>query len=261
MSDERNTKKALLAILVVALITLLAVAGIYFLLTRIVLPSSYSAIEGGIEKLKYQNLKPGSILTFGHYEQDGQIDNGTEPIEWVVLEKNEDQFLLISQYVLDARPYHETNSSVTWETCSLRTWLNDTFLNAAFTEDEQSCILPTKLDNSGTVNTIWSSQGGNDTEDHVFVLSYVDAFQYFETEKERTCKPTEYSRPNTFYLSGVSYWWLRSPGFSQSDAEYVNTNGSILQTNVNDRMGGVRPAVWISYSAVQAMNGKDGAGK
>ena len=57
-----------------------------------------------------------SVL-FGSYEQG----NGKTPIEWFVLEEQDDRVLLISRYALDTQQYHGAAGSVTWETCDLRT--------------------------------------------------------------------------------------------------------------------------------------------
>ena len=97
----------------------------------------------------------GSIVTFGRYEQDGDKENGPEEIEWVVLDVQDGKALLLSKYGLEAKPYNTEYTDVTWETCTLRAWLNSDFLNKAFSAEEQSAILTTTVDNS-------SSQGYND---------------------------------------------------------------------------------------------------
>lgn len=82
---------------------------------------------------------------------------------------------------------------MTWETCTLRSWLNSTFLNAAFSSEEQKAILTTTMDNSESQgNGQWSVTGGNNTEDRVFLLSYAEAKEFFNSDSERTCKPTYY---------------------------------------------------------------------
>ena len=90
----------------------------------------------------------GSIVTFGHYEQDGNVENGPEEIEWIVLDVKDGKSLLISRYALDAIPYHKEDIDITWEKCFLHTWLNDDFLQTAFTAEEQEIILETDVDNS-----------------------------------------------------------------------------------------------------------------
>lgn len=77
-------------------------------------------------------------IIFGVYEQDGDLTNGPEPIEWEVLGTDSNGTLLVSRYILDCQPYNTEYVDVTWETCSLRAWLNDDFLNTAFTPFEQS---------------------------------------------------------------------------------------------------------------------------
>ena len=57
-----------------------------------------------------------------------------------MLDKKDGRILVISQYALDCQLYHSSFESVSWETCSLRRWLNSTFVNAAFSNAEKSFI-------------------------------------------------------------------------------------------------------------------------
>ena len=91
-------------------------------------------------------VSPGDIMTFGHYEQDGDLSDGTENIEWTVLDVQENSALLISRYGLDSVQYNTERAEVTWETCSLREWLNGDFLCAAFSEEEQETIIESVQD-------------------------------------------------------------------------------------------------------------------
>ena len=74
----------------------------------------------------------------GKYEQDNNLENGPEPIEWIDLDYDdqENKSLLLSKYGLDASQYHADGGEITWEGCSLRNWLNWDFLNDAFTVPE-----------------------------------------------------------------------------------------------------------------------------
>ena len=87
----------------------------------------------------------GDIIEFGAYEQDNEKSNGKEPIEWQVLAKEDNKILVISKYALDAKPYNTEFENVTWETCTLRTWLNETFLDEAFSKAEKSMIQTTEV--------------------------------------------------------------------------------------------------------------------
>lgn len=74
----------------------------------------------------------GQRVRMGTYEQDNNTRNGRESIEWRILAIEGDQALLISEYGLDCQLYHYTNTSMTWENCSLRSWLNGSFMYSAF---------------------------------------------------------------------------------------------------------------------------------
>jgi hypothetical protein len=91
--------------------------------------------------LVYRIAEKVDTVSFGHWEQDNNPDNGPEPIEWIVLDKIDGRLLLISSSCLAGMAYHmEPFTPVTWETCSLREWLNSIFLSSAFTEEEQAWI-------------------------------------------------------------------------------------------------------------------------
>ena len=181
-----------------------------------------------------------SVL-FGSYEQG----NGKTPIEWFVLEEQDDRVLLISRYALDTQQYHGAAGSVTWETCDLRTWLNTTFLNAAFSPEERVAILETEVDNSQG-NPIFQIDGGNDTQDLVFLLSREEVEQYFPTEGERLCQPT--APIKRLSLMGYCSWWLRSPGYRQDLAEYVNGNGAFLSGSADRILTAVRPVIRVDLN-------------
>ncbi len=111
-----------------------------------------------------KNAKVGDIVTFGRYEQDNNTSNGKEPIEWQVLAKEDNKILVISKYALDGKRYNETDTSVTWETCTLRKWLDSDFKNAAFNATEKSQI--PRVTVTADVNPHWrpSTPPGKNTQ-------------------------------------------------------------------------------------------------
>ena len=118
-------------------------------------------------------------MTFGHYPQTSRGNDNT-PIEWLILAREGNKALLLSRYGLDAQPYNKERACVTWEECTLRTWLNGTFLNKAFTAQEQAGIVLTSVDNSKSQGYIgWSTNGGNNTRDKIFLLSCREAFSMY----------------------------------------------------------------------------------
>ena len=203
---------------------------------------------------KIKNINVGYTYTFGSYEQDNNTSNGKEEIEWQILEKQDNKILLISKYALDCQQYNTEQTDVTWETCTLRSWLNSTFINNAFTEAEQSMIADTKV--TADKNPNYSTNPGNDTTDKIFLLSINEVNKYFTTDESRKCVPTAYAIEQGAYTSdsyttggkATCWWWLRSPGSSQDFASLVYFGGSVSNFGyyVDGSSGCVRPALWIN---------------
>ena len=194
---------------------------------------------------------------FGSYEQDNHTADGKEDVEWIVLAREGDRILVISRYALDCQPYNATNTDVTWETCSLRDWLNGTFLNAAFSAEERGMIPTVTV--SADRNPRHSTSPGNATQDQVFLLSITEANEYFSSDTARQCRGTAYCYAQGAYQNddGNCSWWLRSPGedsnhaarfacnswISRSDG-YVDDYGSYVYYDY-----AVRPALWIDLGS------------
>ena len=67
-------------------------------------------------------------IKFGKYEQDNNLENGPEDIEWIIVQiKNDKKFVtLMSKYILDYIEYqHDDIEDKTWETSDIRKFLND----------------------------------------------------------------------------------------------------------------------------------------
>ncbi len=103
------------------------------------------SIKTQYEKALLSKASVGSYVIWGTYEQDNNLENGVEEIEWLVLAKEDNRILVISRYALDCQPYNKTQDPVTWETSSLHKWLNGTFLDKAFSEAERFIVLHAKF--------------------------------------------------------------------------------------------------------------------
>jgi hypothetical protein len=186
-------------------------------------------------------LKPmaaiGDRLTFGSYLGDG--------IEWRVLAAEDGRMLVIAEQILDARPYNDEPGQVTWETSTLRAWLNDEFYNETFSEAEKARILETNVLNGNNPNH--GTPGGNDTLDRVFLLSLAEAVKYFRTDEDRaTTLSAMYQWKRGANIDRNWMWWLRSPGRDSACAACVYPVGSIYEgDNVDYTESGVRPALWL----------------
>ena len=111
-------------------------------------------------------IRVGDYIRFGRYEQDNVFDNGPEEIEWLVVEAEEEYCCLVSKYILDVKPYHDKMEDVNWETCWLRNWLNEEFIQTAFSAEEQKLIPVT--------HAALKIYGKPDyyTDDKIYLLSY-----------------------------------------------------------------------------------------
>ena len=211
-------------------------------------------------------VKAGDIITFGRYPQTEEGMDQT-PIEWIVLEVQGGKALIISRYGLDAVQYNDEHTEVTWETCSLRAWLNRDFLNTAFSLSERDAIPMTEVDNSsaqGYSEWEWNTDGGNNTLDQVFLLSCAEANRYFgvgmnpKHNIKARVESTAYAVSKGAFTtkayttengSAAGWWWLRSPGCSQYFAACVNIDGYLDNSNARDKYGSVRPALWIDLES------------
>ena len=211
-------------------------------------------------------LLTGGYMKLGCYPQTHLV-NVMNPIEWLVLDVQKNKALLISRYGLDAQPYNTNDECITWGKCSLRTWLNSTFMNKAFTAQEQSGILLTYVDNGSSQGySEFRTSGGSDTQDRVFLLSCAEVNKYFGelhylmpgSDKKAVTSPTAYAQHGgalaradckTADGAHAGWWWLRSPGWDQNVAASVSADGSLIDSRVNDGSGCVRPALWINLEA------------
>lgn len=220
------------------------------------------------EETSVEQVKVGDFVEFGTYEQDNNIENGKEAIEWRVLETKNNQALVLCNFGLECKPYHVYSNKgiwmweppdVTWEKCTIRQWLNNEFYNEAFSEEEKARIVTTDV--SADSNPDYDTPPGNVTQDKVFLLSITELCSYFwqkwETHghysnRDCECMITEYANENaSFSGQGESWapraWWLRSPGHQGSNAAYVANDGGVMVngTYVEDESIVVRPVMWI----------------
>ena len=197
---------------------------------------------------------------FGHYWQedtngDGVADQKDEktPIQWRILSREGNDAYVIADKVLDVKSYYEKDEYVTWETCTLRTWLNGEFYNTAFTSEEQGAILEQRLSNPD--NETYGTAGGNDTADKVYLASLQDVVNAEYGFLSSGIEDPARRGTVTEYVSGQgmtdSWWWLRSPGSMTSRASFVDVHGIVYPNghDVTYVSVGVRPALHINLSS------------
>lgn len=193
----------------------------------------------------------GELVKFGTYEQDNDYEDGKEEIEWIVIDKEENSILLISNYCLDCKPNVDGGGSYTWKYSLLYPWLTQTFFNEAFSEEEQEKIISPK--DAGVTETIFSDV----SDDKITLLNTEEADMFFDSDASRKAYPTEYAISQGVYVDGDNgyvdagggscLWYLRPPSGSSTSSVYVaHVNGwlSYYVAKGNNDMG-VRPVIWV----------------
>ncbi len=191
---------------------------------------------------KWTTFPPGMTVRFGTYEQDNDLENGKEPIEWIVLDYREGKYLLLADYILEGKPIHDAYGAGarSWQACSLRRWLNEVFYSEAFSDRERAHIALTELDDT-------------QTRDHVFLLSYQELLAYTFEADYTVGRSTAYAKANGLEVNNgdeidpeFSWWWLRTSrnaaiAYDRYSQTSVSGNGSVY---------GVRPVIWVDEEAL-----------
>ncbi len=201
-------------------------------------------------------MQTGDKISFGSYE-------------WRVLEVKNNTALIITEYIIEQRAYHNAYKDITWADCSLRKYLNSEFYDR-FTTAEKSRIIPVL--NKNPDNQWYGTKGGTDTQDSIFLLSIEETVcRYFGDSSSTLYSPGKNQRywferkdkNNSKRIArlenrkeGSWWWWLRSPGRVSIKAVYIHGDGNIgiqgnniLKGNISDGecKGGVRPALWLKF--------------
>jgi len=198
------------------------------------------------------DITAANAVYFGAYEQDNNSGNGKEPVEWRVLEKTSTQLFLLSEKNLDAKPYNDTYTSVTWETSTIRAWLNNytagtptngTVSNpysdggfiAAFNAREKNAIPATQV-HTYIYNSDTTEQTGSPTSDQIFLLSVPEVTSAALGFPASTAPDSSRVALNTTYAiskGAGSHWWLRSPGSNGGREAGVDGGGYVDNDIVN----------------------------
>ena len=203
---------------------------------------------------------------FGNYWQEAG-GNKKQPVKWRVLSVKDNDAFLLADKCLDCQPYNQIYSWKKWESCSLRSWLNDTFLNNAFSEQEQEAIFNTTVVNE--CDPISYTTGGADTVDKIYLLSeseIVNMAYGFNGDqrkhiKSRVSKATPYAVQKGVYVIpddvvgddeewiGNAWWWLRSPCAYMDWSSAVNAAGAKGMGEGARKDFGVRPVLHLNLSS------------
>ena len=187
-----------------------------------------------------EEIKIGSVLSFGDYN-------------WRVLDIQNNTALIITEEIIDQRPYHDAYKDITWADCTLRKYLNGEFYEKFNAADKSRIIT---VINKNLDNQWYGTKGGEDTEDNIFLLSLEEVCKYFGDSTSKLNNPGKNQRywfqrkdeNNSNRLAKLHnkewawWWWLLSPVRVNVKAVYIfGTDGNIgiqgnniLKGNISD---------------------------
>lgn len=220
-----------------------------------------TATKGYSDTYDFSKAKVGDVVIFGAYEQDLNYTNGKEPVEWIVLKKTKKQVMLLSKYALENLPYTTADGGTTWETSTIRKWLNNNFVKSAFNKTEKAMIKTTLVENFDNVESGVSA--GNDTKDKVFLLSQLDSINtdygfseyYSAYDDKRTCAYCwDKGKPATAFATedgeDPCVWLLRSPGYMEGGVVDVAINGNVTDAGWDMYSYlGIRPVICVELKS------------
>ena len=134
-------------------------------------------------------IPPGGKVRFGRYD-------------WFVLDKKDNKKLILTEKVIEKRPYHNQECDVTWETSDIRKYLNGDFYNS-FSESEKARIIKTNVITKD--NPWYGTSGGNPTVDWIFLLSIEEVVKYFGDSGQLS---TRYMYPNCDWCKDEYLPWI-----------------------------------------------------
>ena len=186
-----------------------------------------------------------------------------EPLLWRVLEVRDGTALLLSHAAVECEPFQEDLRDVSWENCTLRSWLNaygaesnasgkdysgagNNFLDAAFSAGEQEAILKTAVRNEA--NYYFGMDSGAQTEDRIFLLAESELFIHDSSEihgfsrRDEVADRAKQFRPTGYALwkgawqeteeRGNVFWITRTTGYTHANVVYVGESGYMYNRGI-----------------------------
>ena len=185
----------------------------------------------------------GKTVYFGAYEQDNDLSNGYEPIEWIVLRKfdGDNTYLLMSLHCLDQVDY-DMSDKVSVKESGIIKWMNEEFYMDAFNDEERAFM----------ANYQTNYNGKNVTDFHVSLMSPSLIKGYLKNDNARKAKATPYAKARGAEIQGGQCWYWLFPDmdkgvYPDDYAAAVSYDGSIVnKISITKSTGGaVRPVITV----------------
>ena len=213
--------------------------------------------------------KPGvlinnGLVTLGKYPQS--TEGHIETLSWIVIKEVDDRVLLLCEKCIDTAPFDDVKNTFdcdhfTWHDSYIRRWLNTTFFDCAFTEDEKKQLVTYTYEESGSYYERSSRRRKNflhKMNDYVFLLSFNEVPVNVNKAKSELTEYAKMKGLKGYNPNRYSPWWLRDVGFST--VSIVRASGEVDKRGYEVNSGfepkfnewsvqgikiGVRPAIWV----------------
>jgi len=186
---------------------------------------------------------------------------------WLILEKQGGKALIVKEIITEKRNYHhkvdDYHSTLSWSDCEMRSYLNNEYYNS-FSDADKVRIIKTKV--TTPVQPWHGTNGGPDTEDYLFLLSFQEVIKYFGDSGDMDMRKGWWANMEGLWLgNGFGQvlsdqynnsrkvkdesdnditWFLRTPG--RLNKFIIVVNGDIGITGwTPEGHHGVRPAMWV----------------
>ncbi len=212
--------------------------------------------ENFINNVEIDKITNFPIIRFGTYSKEiGYSDK----INWLVLDMNNNSYLLISKEILDCKNYNEVDEYTSWEDSSIRSWLNVGFFDEAFNDFEK--------DNLVFLNDFYNDNI-DELDDKVSLMSLEMCNKFFDNDSTKmrnrklAATATEFSvscgvevetdKNSEFYNCG-SFYLRDLVKDNENLAMWVGMfgrvyeNGQYVKLKIGD---GIRPVIAIKKSMV-----------
>ena len=142
-----------------------------------------------------------------------------EPILWRVLDASDGKLLVISEYIITAKPFDEKSSD--YDKSWIKKFLEDYFIHNIFTKDEEKYV------------------------EKIFLLSKEEVKKYFKNKEMRKCKGTKAAILDGLDEPLYACWWTRTAEYPYSTFVCREDGSLYWSIDVYKHKIGVRPALWI----------------
>lgn len=219
-----------------------------------------------------ETIERGRTVCFGKYANPEFSD--PETLHWDVVDVREDKALLVSSEILAVSKYCLYQDDISWKNSMVRRFLNEEFLENAFTEQERDAILTTRIPTSDNPDYCVRTEEG--TEDKIFILSVEEVLKYLNPDKPEDIERKEhefYGEEQRWYKMNTAFvdkepsmdvyyekdldllescpWWLRTPG---KENTYISTIDCAARVDVCgeevENELGICPALWVALDKI-----------